>query len=65
MEKMPLRDITGECEGECRNRTYEADKERQDQINAMSDVDFESPYENSPSWTKDRNDPPGIFGGHI
>jgi hypothetical protein len=28
-EKMPKRDLTGECEGECRDRAAEGEKERQ------------------------------------
>jgi hypothetical protein len=28
-EKMPKRDLTGECEGECRDRVAEGEKERQ------------------------------------
>jgi hypothetical protein len=64
MEKMPLRDITGECEGECRDRVFESDQERQHEIDAM-DMDYDAPAENSPSWTSKRNDPPGWLGGRV
>jgi len=30
--KMPKRDITGECEGECRDRVNEGTKDRQDEL---------------------------------
>jgi hypothetical protein len=66
MEKIPSRDITGKCdEGECRNRVYESDKERQHEINKMKGMDYSEPAENSPSWTKKRNDPPGWLGGRV
>lgn len=64
MEKMPLRDITGECEGECRNRVHESDQQRQSEINSMR-MDYSAPDENSPSWTKHRDDPPGWLGGRV
>jgi hypothetical protein len=34
MTDMPKRDITGECEGECRDRVHEGEMERQNDINA-------------------------------
>jgi len=64
MERMPSRDISGRCEGECRDRVYEGEKERQASINA-SDKNYDSPCKNSPSWTLKRNDPPGAWGGRI
>jgi hypothetical protein len=36
MTDMPKRDITGECEGECRDRVHEGEMERQEDINASS-----------------------------
>ena len=32
MKTIPRRDITGKCEGECRDRVKEGEKERQAQI---------------------------------
>lgn len=64
MKNMLDRDITGKCEGECRNRVLEGEQERQDVINASS-KDYDTPAEHSPSWTASRNDPPGAMGGHI
>lgn len=65
MNKMPSRDITGKCdEGECRDRVYESNKERQHEMNALN-MDYSAPDENSPSWTSKRNDPPGWLGGRV
>jgi hypothetical protein len=64
MKKMPSRDTTGSCRGECRNRVFEGEVERQHTINKKS-VSFSSPSENSPSWTSSRNDPPGSMGGRV
>ncbi len=33
MKKMPSRDTTGKCRGECRDRVHEGEVERQNQIN--------------------------------
>jgi hypothetical protein len=63
MEKIPSRDITGHCEGECRDLVREGEEKRQSELSA-------EPYSNSgPSlsvpWAKSRNESPGIFGGHV
>ncbi len=63
MKQIPSRDITGHCEGECRNLVGEADCKRQSELQA-------EPYSNSgpsPSipWASSRNEPPGFFGGHV
>ena len=34
MNKMPSRDITGRCQGECRDRVREGEVDRQSKINA-------------------------------
>ena len=64
MKKMPSRDITGRCQGECRDRVREGEAERQIEINA-SGKKYDTPAERSPSWTSRRNDPPGAMGGRI
>jgi hypothetical protein len=64
MKKMPSRDITGKCQGECRDRVREGEADRQTEINA-SGKKYDSPAERSPSWTSRRNDPPGAMGGRI
>ncbi len=64
MNTMPSRDITGNCEGECRDRVFEGEQERQTGINS-SNKDYDAPAERSPSWTARRNDPPGAMGGRV
>jgi hypothetical protein len=64
MKKMPSRDTSGKCSGECRDRVFEGEKERQKAINKRS-VSYSSPSEKSPSWTSERNDPPGSMGGRV
>lgn len=64
MKKMPSRDTTGKCKGECRDRVYEGEQERQKDIDTSS-MSYSSPAEKSPSWTRKRNDPPGALGGRI
>ncbi|MCB2170383.1 MAG: hypothetical protein KQI78_22180 [Deltaproteobacteria bacterium] len=62
MTSIPSRDITGKCEGECRDRVREGEKERQE---AIKSVAHNSPSPNSPSWTKDRKEQPAVWGGRV
>lgn len=62
MEKMPTRDTTGNCQGECRNRVREGEEERQAKIARQP---YSSPNPNSPEWTKNRNIQPGVLGGRV
>lgn len=64
MKKMPSRDITGKCKGECRDRVFEGAQERQQIINKET-TKYSSPSSRSPSWTSKRNDPPGALGGRV
>lgn len=64
MEKMPSRDTNGKCVGECRDRVLEGEVERQEAIN-FSSKPYDEPAERSPSWTSQRNDPPGAMGGRV
>ncbi len=64
MKKIPSRDITGKCEGECRDRVFDGEKERQEAID-VSGIDYNKPAESSPEWTFRRNDPPGALGGRV
>ena len=64
MSEIPSRDITGKCEGECRDRVSEGEVERQAEINTAAQS-YNSPSENSPKWTESRNDPPGAMGGRV
>ena len=63
MADIPKRDITGKCEGECRDRVKEGERERQDGINA-SDLETPESYPNA-RWAKSRNEQPGVWGGHV
>ena len=63
MNNMPKRDISGECEGECRDRVFEGEKERQSEI-ASASVEDSGPTSDVP-WAKTRNAPPGWLGGHV
>jgi hypothetical protein len=64
MKKMPSRDITGRCRGECRDRVFEGEVERQQTIDKET-IGYSRPSENSPPWTSSRNDPPGSLGGRV
>ena len=57
------RDITGECEGECKDRVRDGEEERQAEI-AKSAVESPDSFPNAP-WAKHRNAPPGYLGGHV
>ncbi len=64
MKKMPSRDTTGKCEGECRDRVFQGEIERQKTIDKET-IKYSSPSSRSPSWTSSRNAPPGALGGRI
>jgi hypothetical protein len=61
-EKMPKRDITGDCEGECRDRVKEGEKDRQASME-KEDVKAPEDYPKAPGAEK-RDSPPGGMGGH-
>ena len=63
MTDMPERDITGHCEGECRDRVFEGEKERQHEIEG-SGVKSADSFPNAPG-AKSRNEQPGWLGGHV
>ena len=62
MSDMPSRDISGKCEGECRDRVREGETSRQD---CISSEPYNTPSENSPSWSKDRKEQPAVWGGRV
>lgn len=64
MKEIPSRDITGKCEGECRDRVFQGEKERQ-KIIEKDTLEYSGPSSKSPSWTSKRNDPPGAMGGRV
>ena len=63
MSDMPKRDISGHCEGECKDRVREGEEDRQQQI-AESGVESVEFFPNAPG-AKSRNDQPGWLGGHV
>jgi hypothetical protein len=62
-EKMPNRDTTGNCEGECRDRVQEGKVDRQQGLE-KEDVKAPEDYPKAPGAGK-RNNPPGDMGGHV
>jgi hypothetical protein len=64
MSEIPSRDITGNCEGECRDRVFEGEAERQND-KTMAAQEYSTPAEDSPKWTHHRDDPPGAMGGRV
>ena len=63
MTDMFKRDITGECEGECKDRVREGEEERQDEIKGL-DVKAPESYPDA-HWARSRNEQPGVWGGHM
>ncbi len=63
MTDIPSRDITGQCEGECRNLVFEGEARRQAEINAVAySMTSAGP---SVAHASSRNEPPGFLGGHV
>ncbi len=62
MNKIPLRDINGQCEGECRDLVQEADHNRQRDIDSHPYSGSEAP---SVPWANSRSEQPGFLGGHV
>jgi hypothetical protein len=54
MKKMPSRDTSGKCRGECRDRVKEGEKKRQKSIAPQP---YNAPIPDSPSWVFKGNDP--------
>ena len=63
MSHIPERDISGHCEGECRDRVREGEDDRQKEI-ANSKFKSADSFPNAPG-AKSRNAPPGWLGGHV
>lgn len=61
--QMPKRDVTGDCEGECRDRVKEGEAERQAAIESDT-VKAADETPKAPGAGK-RNDPPGSMGGKV
>ncbi len=62
MKHIPSRDITGRCEGECRDLVRENEKIRQREIDTH---EYSGGATISVPWAKNRNEQPGFFGGHV
>ncbi|MFH2092100.1 MAG: hypothetical protein ABIJ31_07025 [Pseudomonadota bacterium] len=62
MKKIPSRDITGQCEGECRNIVREGQEKRQQKI---SNVKYSGGSTCSVPSANSRNEAPGFYGGHV
>jgi len=62
MTYLPSRDITGKCEGECKNLIREGEETRQKELNHHSYSGGSSP---SLPWANFRVEQPGIYGGHV
>lgn len=62
MNNILSRDISGKCDGECRNLVREGEEQRQKEISAHAYSGGASP---SVSWANSRNEQPGFFGGHV
>ncbi|WDP90528.1 MAG: hypothetical protein HUN04_12845 [Desulfobacter sp.] len=63
MSSIPSRDISGTCDGECRNLVREGEESRQACIESVAySIEEAVP---SVSWASSRNVAPGFFGGHV
>jgi len=62
MKHIPSRDLTGKCEGECRNLVREGEEKRQEEIKLHEYSTTSSPRA---SWANARNEAPGFYGGHV
>ncbi|MFH2057556.1 MAG: hypothetical protein ABIJ59_01490 [Pseudomonadota bacterium] len=62
MNKIPSRDISGHCEGECRDLVGEGEKKRQNKIRTQKYSTGSGPSVRS---ANSRNEAPGWLGGHV
>lgn len=62
MKYIPSRDISGKCEGECKNLVREGEEKRQKELKAYEYTGGSSP---SIPWANFRTEQPGVFGGHV
>jgi hypothetical protein len=62
-EEILKRDTTGKCEGECRDRVKEGEKERQASLEREG-VSSPEDYPKAPG-AGNRDNPPGGMGGHV
>lgn len=62
MKQIPSRDITGKCEGECRDLVHESEERQQKKVSRHSYSAGSSP---GVPWANSRNEAPGFLGGHV
>lgn len=64
MSDIPKRDVTGECEGECKDQVSKLQKEQQEMLDAkgMRHSTAETP---TMEHAKKRDNAPGDLGGHV
>jgi hypothetical protein len=64
MTDMPKRDVTGDCEGECKDQVSELQKEQQEKLDAegMEHSTAETP---TMVHAKKRDNAPGDLGGYV
>lgn len=62
MKKMPSRDTSGRCEGECRDLSAEQAKKNQKE---MSHEKYSGGSSPNLSWAHSRSEQPGFYGGHV
>jgi hypothetical protein len=62
MKYIPSRDITGVCEGECKDLVRQGEEYRQKKINSYAYSGGSSP---SLPWANTRSEQPGFYGGHV
>ncbi|WP_300465246.1 hypothetical protein [Desulfobacula sp.] len=62
MKYIPSRDITGVCEGECKNLVRLNEEVRQTELDSYPYSGGSSP---SVPWANTRNEQPGFYGGHV
>lgn len=62
MKHIPSRDITGFCEGECKDLVRQGQDKRQGELSC-----YEYSATSTPTvpWAKFRSEHPGFYGGHV
>ena len=62
MKKMPSRDISGNCMGECSDLVIKSNRARQKEIDLFL---YSTSSSKSVPWAKSRSEHPGFLGGHV
>jgi hypothetical protein len=64
MTDMPKRDTTGNCQGDCKDKVKEMEKDQQKKID-QEDIEGSTGETPSVDNAKNRNNAPGEMGGHV